>query len=270
MAIARLGAAALGIAAFAAADPAWAQQAAPADAPICPDRPSKANGVCTVPQGKLQLETGVAGWSLTKVGGAHSEVLAIGSSFLKLGLSDHSDLQIGFTPYARVTTKAGGVSDRISGFGDVVVRYKHRLTSDGAKAQIGIIPFVKIPTAKDGIGNGKVEGGIAVPIGFTIGKASLTFGPELDLLADADGRGRHAAIVNLVNVGLPVADRLTLALELWSNYNFDPDGTLRQASADAALAYLVSDRFQLDIGANAGLTKDTPDVEIYAGFSTYF
>lgn len=244
--------------------------AADAEPPICTDRPSKANGTCTVPAGKFQLEAGLAGWSLFKEGGVRAELLTLGSSFAKLGLTDRSDLQIGFTPNARVTVKADGETDRLSGFGDVVVRYKHRLTRDDAKAQIGIIPFVKIPTAKDGIGNGKVEGGIAVPIAFTIGKASLTFGPEVDLLADGDGKGRHAAVVNLVNVGLPVADRLTLYAELWSNFNFDPDGTIRQASADAALAYLVTDRLQLDVGANAGLTKDTPDIEVYAGVSTRF
>ncbi len=256
-----------GLALALAASPGHAADAEP---PICTDRPSKANGTCTVPAGKFQLEAGLAGWTLFKVDGVRAELLTLGSSFAKLGLTDRSDLQIGFTPYARVTVKAGGVTDHISGFGDVIVRYKHRLTRDDAKAQVGVIPFVKVPTAKDGIGNGKVEGGIAVPIAFTIGKASLTFGPEIDLLADVAGRGRHAAVVNLVNVGLPVADRLTLGLELWSNFNFDPDGTIRQASADAALAYLVTDRFQLDIGANAGLTKDTPDVEVYGGLSVRY
>ena len=254
----------------AAGPAAEAEAAAAAEAPICTDRPTKANGTCTVPAGTFQLEAGLAGWTLFKADGARAELLTIGSSFAKLGLTDRSDLQVGFTPYARATVKGDGETDRLSGFGDVVVRYKHRLTRDDARAQVGIIPFVKIPTAKDGIGNGKVEGGIAVPIGFTIGKASLTFGPELDLLADGDGKGRHVALVNLVNVGLPVADRLTLYGELWSNFNFDPDGTVRQASADAALAYLVNDRLQLDIGANAGLTKDTPDFEVYAGVSTRF
>lgn len=250
-----------------AASPAHAADAEP---PICTDRPTKANGTCTVPAGKFQLEAGLAGWSLFKEGGVRTELLTLGSSFAKLGLTDRSDLQIGFTPYARVTVKAGGVKDHLSGFGDVVVRYKHRLTRDDAKAHIGIIPFVKIPNAKDGIGNGKVESGIAVPIAFTIGKASLTFGPEVDLLADADGKGRHAALVNVVNVGLPVVDRLAFYGELWSNFNFDPDGTVRQASADAALAYLVTDRLQLDIGANAGLTRNTADIEIYAGVSSRF
>ena len=42
------------------------------------------------------------------------------------------------------------------------------------------------------------------------GPVTLTLGPEVDLLADADGDGRHAALVNLVNLSAPVAPRLTL------------------------------------------------------------
>lgn len=245
---------------------AHAQQAAP----ICTDRPTKANATCTVLPGKVQVESGLAGWSLTRLGGTRTELLTLGASFAKIGLTDRSDLQVGFTPYARLTVKEGGSRARASGFGDVVVRYKHRLTADGAKVQLGLIPFVKLPAAKDGLGNGKVEGGLAVPVSLPLGKATMTFGPELDLLADAEGDGRHVAVVNLVNLAVPVADRLTLAGELWTNVNFDPAGTVKQVTADAALAYALTNDMQLDAGANLGLTDDSPDIELYAGLSLRF
>jgi hypothetical protein len=136
--------------------------------------------------------------------------------------------------------------------------------------QLALIPFVKLPTAKRGIGNRKVEGGLAVPVSFGLGGITATLGPEADLLADGDGGGRHVALVNLINLSGTVAPRLTLAGELWSNVNFDPAGTVKQASADAALAYAVNDRLQLDTGVNLGLTRDTADVELYAGISVRF
>ena len=239
--------------------------------PICTDRPTKANATCTVPAGTVQLETSAIGWSLTKFGASETDLLTIGSSFVKLGLSGRSDLQIGLTPYVQLTAKQDGTRDRISGFGDVIVRYKHRITNDDAKVQLGIIPFVKLPTAKRPLGNRKVEGGIAVPVSFPFaGSATMTLGPEVDLLADSDGKGRHPAVVNLINIAGPIAPRLTFAGELWSNFNFDPAGTIKQASADAALAYAVSDDLQLDAGANFGLTRETADVELYAGASFRF
>lgn len=241
------------------------------DAAICTDRPTKANAVCTVPAGTIQLETSGLGWTMTEGGGSRAELLTIASTVAKVGLSDRSDLQIGFAPITRLTTKAGGSSERISGFGDIAVRYKHRLTDGDAPVQLALIPFVKLPTARDGLGNGKVEGGLAVPISFTLASpVTVTLGPELDLLADADGSGRHLALVNLVNLSLAVAPRLTAVGELWTNLNFDPQGTLEQISADAAVAYAIANDLQLDLGANVGLTADTPDLELYAGISLRF
>ena len=52
--------------------------------------------------------------------------------------------------------------------------------------------------------------------------------------------------------------------------NFDPARTVTLASADAALAYVVTNRLQIDGGANFGLNDDTPDVELYAGLSFRF
>lgn len=233
-------------------------------APICTDRPTKANAVCTVPSGHFQIESSGVAWSRTKTGGVETNSLTIGSSIVKYGLGDQADLQLGITPYSR--TRSNGSS--IAGFGDVIARYKHRLTGDGAPVQIAIIPFVRLPTAKRGIGNRKVEGGLAIPISFALaGPVIATLGPELDVLADSDGSGRHPAIVNLINLSAPVAPRLTLVGELWSNLSFDPAGTIEQASADAALAFSVSSNAQLDLGANLGLTRQTPDVEVYLGIS---
>jgi hypothetical protein len=236
-------------------------------APICADRPAKANATCTVPPGDWQLESGLADWLRLDSGGVRADTLVLGSSLLKLGLSDRSDLELGITPYVRVSS--GG--DHVSGFGDVTLRYKHRLTGEAAAVQLAVIPFVKLPTAKTGIGNGKAEAGLALPISFALaGPLTATLGPEVDWFADADGHGRHPAIVQVVNLSAQVAPRLSLAAELWANWNFDPAGTVKQASADVAAAYAITSNFQVDSGANVGLTRDTSDIEIYAGASIRF
>jgi hypothetical protein len=241
------------------------------ETPICTDRPTKANAICTVPVGKWQLESNAVGWSRAEAGGAEVSVWMVGPSVVKVGLSDRSDLQIGVTPYVHSESIADGIKSSASGFGDVTVRYKHRFTADGAAVQVAAIPFIKLPTADGDIGNGKVEGGLALPIAISTGSpVAVVLGPELDLLADADGHGRHVAVVNLVNVSGSVAPGLTLIGELWTMTNFDPADTVTLASADAALAYAVNNRLQLDLGANLGLNDNTPDVEIYAGLSIGF
>jgi len=240
------------------------------ETPICTDRPTKANAVCTVPVGEWQLESAAASWSRNGAGGMETRVTTFGSSVVKFGLTERSDLQVGMAPFVRVETEAGGVKSRQSGVGDLTVRYKHRLTADDAPVQVAAIPFVKLPTADGDIGNGKVEGGLAVPISVAAGAVTVVLGPELDMLADADGDGHHPALVNLINVAGPIAQGLTLVGELWTMTSFDPADRVTQASADAALAWAVSEQVQFDLGANFGLNRVTADVELYAGASVRF
>lgn len=246
-------------------------QALPAPGPICTDRPTKSNAVCTVPTGRVQIETDLFNWSRTAAAGARSDLLLYTNPTLKLGLSDSSDVQLNIAPYAEARSRAGDVRSRVRGVGDLVVRYKQRLTAPDGPVQIGLIPYLKIPTAKRGIGNGETEGGVILPVAIGLGGATLTLVPELDLLADATDPGdRHLQAQGVANLALGVAPRTTLAVEFWTAQNWDPAGSVRQYSADAALSYLVHDDLQLDVGGNVGLNEATPDVQLYLGLSTRF
>jgi len=236
---------------------------------ICADRPAKANAACTVPAGRVQLEIAAVDWSLTSSGGSRQELVSVGGSYVKLGLTDGSDLEIGLSPRTTLTSR-GVAGRRASGIGDTVIRYKRRLGGE-ARVQVALVPFLKLPTASRGLGNGAVEGGLVLPVSFTpAGSVTITLDPEIDILADSAGERRHLALANVVNVSAPVARRVTFSAELWSNLNLEPGGTIEQASADAALAVSVSNDVQLDVGANVGLTSATADFEAYAGVSLRF
>lgn len=245
---------------------------AAAEQPICADRPAKANSACTVPAGHWQIETGLADWTLDRSAGERDTLLVLGATAIKYALSDRSNLEIDVTPYVKATGRFAGAHDSASGFGDVLVRYKRRLTRDDAPVEVAFYPFVKLPTAKHPLGNGKVEAGVEFPVSINLGRSafSLAFDPEVDLLADSDRRGRHPAMVQVVDVNFAANSRLSFTAELWGRWNWDPAGTVRQASADGSIAYLVSNDVQLDAGANFGLNRATPDVELYGGVSVRF
>ena len=63
---------------------------------------------------------------------------------------------------------------------------------------------------------------------------------------------------------------VTLGAEVWSAQNLDPAGTVSQYSADVDAAWLIGKDTQLDAGANMGLNRATPDLEIYFGISERF
>ena len=248
--------------------PAATTPSAPA---LCTDRPTKATSACTVPQGMVQFESDIVNWTRSSDSGARTDVTLYSSPMLKYGLTDSTDIEASITPYETITTRDPTGKSKIGGVGDLYLRVKQRLTPSDAKAQFAIIPYVKIPTAKLGIGNRKVEGGVVGTGVFTLPDGfSLTVTPEVDALLDSNGHGHHAQFVGALNVGKTLSSTLTASAELWSAQNQDPAGHVGQYSADFALAYLAGPTLQLDAGTNIGLNRATPDVQAYAGISTRF
>lgn len=246
-----------------------AAAAADDPSPICAARPGSSTPPCTVPAGHFQVETGLADWSVQNLPSERDTSLAIGETTIKYGLTDRSDIEVDITPWQRATSSGPGFADRASGFGDITVSYKQQLTAPDAAVQVALQPVVKLPTAARSLGNGKWEGGLLVPVAIALGKSPFSLGltPEVDWLADADGSGHHAAMVQVASLGFAASNRLSLSAELWGQWDWDPGGTGKQASANASAAYLVSNNVQLDAGANFGLNDQTPDVELYTGVS---
>ena len=90
---------------------------------------------------------------------------------------------------------------------------------------------------------------------------------------NANDFGRHTNVQFLGNLSHAVADNVTGYFELWGQANNDPAKPNRQASLDLSLAWLVwkkSPSLQFDVGANIGLTPETPRLQLYVGVSQKF
>lgn len=256
---------------------AGAQSTTPASLPdtaapaLCTDRPTKSNAVCTVPAGMIQIESDLPNWTRNTDAGTRTDVLLYANPYVKLGLGPDTDVEANIAPYVDIRTHTGSTVDHARGVGDLYIRLKQRFTDPSRPLQVGIIPFVKAPVAKRGIGNREWEGGVALPVQYSLsGGWTLTTGPELDVLADGDGSGKHVQLVATANVAKALSPKLTAYAELWTAQNYDPAGTSRQYSADLAVAYLLTPTVQLDLGGNFGLNRTTPDAQITFGVSTRF
>ena len=238
---------------------------------ICTDRPSKATSACTVPQGSFQLETDLINWTRFDFEGTRSDTILYTNPTIKYGLTDSTDVEASITPYETVRTRDSSGVGKISGVGDLYLRVKQRLTSSDAKAQFALIPYIKIPTAKTGLGNRKVEGGLVATGVFTLPAGlSLTLTPEIDDLENANLDGHHAQVVGALNLSKSLSQKITANAELWTSQNYDPSGTVRQYSVDGALAYVPRSNLQFDAGANIGLNRYTPNVQLYLGVARRF
>lgn len=238
--------------------------------PICTDRPGKSSSTCTVPRGYWQMESSLADWSLTRREGVRSTSLALGSTAIKFGLSESMHVEVAGAPYVRNRERFAGERTSERGVGDVTVKVKKRLTPADAALSVALVPFMKLPTASKRIGNGKAEAGLVVPLSWALTDAiSLSSSPELDLIADADGDGYHLAGAGTLSLGVAASERLSLAAELWTGWDWDR-ATTRQASLGGNAAYRISDDVQIDGQLDFGLTRDSADVEVSGGVSMRF
>lgn len=261
--------ASIALALAAAATPALA---AGGSDPLCADRPGVATPPCTVPVGMIQVETTMVDWTRDRSGDVRTDELAIGESAVKLGVSDRLHVELILPPYVRARVRQGSARATMTGFGDLAFAAKYRLTGEAAPVEVALRPFVKLPTAKRSLGNGKVEGGIAVPIGFALPGSGLsaTVAPEITLAADSDGAGHHLATSQVASLGFPLGPRLGASAEVWGSWDFDPAGTIRQYGVAGSIAFLVTDDLQLDVGMVAGLNRAAPDLQLYSGVAFRF
>ncbi|HEY2444900.1 MAG TPA: transporter [Rhizomicrobium sp.] len=244
--------------------------------PFCTDRPTKGTGPCTVDAGHLQVESDIFNATLQENGGIDTDTFVYTSPNFRLGVSSGTDVELNLSPFVSVETRDRNTGRRtsVSGFGDMFLRVKTSLVGNGAgDFSAALDPFLKVPTAPAGIGNGAVEGGLVVPLQFTLGDVwSLSLVPEIDVLKNVDGGGRHPAGVAALGVTRQISPQVSVSAELWANVDGDPSGTVTQDSFDLAATWQPPGTvdLQFDIGANLGLNSNTPAAQLYAGISHRF
>ena len=243
---------------------------------LCTDRPTKSTSPCTVDAGHWQVESDVYNYTTQTTDGVTTTSQLFTNPTVKLGLTNNLDVEANIAPYEEVSTHdaAAGATTTASGVGDLFLKAKlNLLGDDGGNVGFALVPYVKVPTAPLGVGNGAVEEGILAPIQLALpANWQLVIDPEFDLLANSAGAGRHANISGLLSFGYPVTKTVTVSLEVWGDANFDPAGMVRQASFDLGAAWIPAKapNFQLDGGVNLGLNRATPGVQAYVGVSRRF
>lgn len=245
-----------------------AAAAAHAD-PICPDRPGKGTSPCTLADGHAQVELGLYDEATQRRGGVTTDTGNAGAALVKYGVSDSVDVEAGLALYQFQRTRDATGTAWSRGVGDLTLRAKWNPAGDGPVAFV-LEPYLKLPTAGGGTGNGHVEGGLVAPVSYDLGgNWSVAMTPEADLLLNGSGGGYHAQLVDVVGLGKSFGP-LTLGAEVWTSQNLDPAGTVSQYSADLDAALLADGDTQLDGGVNFGLNRATPDAEFYLGVSRRF
>jgi len=239
-----------------------------------PDRPTRSNGPLTVDAGRFQYETDLVSYTHSNTGGVSTRTFVGLDPTLKVGLTSRVDLELQFNGYTNTRVldpSTGSTLSRADGAGDFVIRTKINLFgNDSGAVALALIPYVKLPTAAPTLGNNQIEGGVIAPLSIKLPAGFvLTLVPEVDVLRNANDSGKHTNFVGVLDLGYAVTDHLTVFAEVYGAAGTDAH-TPPAYTADAAVAYLLTETIQLDAGVNVGLNRDTPNLQLYSGISQRF
>lgn len=241
------------------------------------DRPDKTESPYTVDAGHLQIEldafTFTHGRDTSNGANTVTESWAFAPINLKIGLCNEMDLQVIVETWnkARTHDRDTGTVTRQSGFGDMTARLKINLWgNDGGKTAFGLMPFVKIPTNQNGLGNNGVEGGIIFPLAVALpGGWDMGVMTEFDYIRNGGNSGYHSEFINSITFSHGIIGELGGYAEFFSAISTERHTTW-VGSLDFGLTYGLTKNIQLDAGVNIGVTKSAPDWNPFVGFSVRF
>ncbi len=229
-------------------------------------RPGQTESPIAVPKGYLQVETEIGSYSRDKNAGVTSTTTQVASTDFRYGIADGADIELIVSPYVRAHESGGGASDTLDGFGDVTLRARRTFFGEsGDGPSFALIGFVTLPTARDGLGADKVEGGlIATGVAPINDKTSLTL--TLGAADVHDGK-YEGDVYGGANISFALTDKAGVYVEAFADKTAHDDTA---ATIDLGGTYLLGKTTQLDAGVNLGVTDAADDVNVFVGWSHRF
>ena len=250
------------------AAPAYAQPAAQEESEICADRPGLASSTCIVERDRVQVELAID-WSFQEEGGERTDTFLAGDTVVRVGVDDKTEAQFGWTAFGSVRERSGGIATTDDSVGDAFVGMRRSLYDQGGVA-VALQGRFSLPIGGSAIGAGDWGAELLAPVTLEVGGLDLALTPSIAAASDADRRGRHLAYGLAAGAGFNLSKRLSAVIDLAVARDEDPLGATTEALAAFALAYLVANDLQVDIGAVIGLNEDAADLELYLGAAKRF
>jgi hypothetical protein len=232
------------------------------------DRPDITESPHSVVPGMFQVEMSFFDYERDGNRGLRQESWIFSQVNLKYGLATNSDLQLVFDVYGTNRSWEDGTRDRISGPGDVTLRFKQTLWgNDSGRTSLALMPFVTAPTGGE-MSADAWSGGIVMPFAMTLTeKLGLGLMGQMDLASDGETNGHDAEWLVTCALGYEFTDRWGGYTELVASWGEDRDSHFLSSSG---ITFAVTDDMVLDAGFRLGLNRAAPDLGIFTGMSIRF
>ncbi|TAE33833.1 MAG: transporter [Alphaproteobacteria bacterium] len=246
--------------------------------PMATERPSKTDSPYSLDAGRFQIESNLYGY-VQNDDCAHGTCAKSrqhfigGSTNLRIGLTDRMDIQFIGDLYRdnRIDDRTNNTRTQLQGYGDTLVRLKVNAFGNHPADQysLGVLPYIKLPTNQDNLGNDELEGGIGLPFNINFdGGWNLGGMTQLNVVTDG-GSGYDPAYVNSLIVGKALTSKLSAYTEFYT-YRADQSGAQWLNTLDFGTVYAVTDNFRIDANVHLGVTDAADDVNFFVGTAYRF
>lgn len=211
--------------------------------PLCPDR--GAIQPCIVDEGYIQVEVG-----LIDSFDDPDSTLILNDSVVRIGLTQSTEVQFGFSPWVRKQGKVGQ--------GDLRINVRQNLKND--QLSLAVQPMAILPTGSKNTTQGQLGVGIALPVTYDLSSdTQLYISPTVMALPST-----VSSI--LLGVNQTIYGPFGGTVELFAQKGAGQT----QASFDLTGVWTASSNVEVDVNANIGMTSDTPDLELSLGITRRF
>jgi len=236
------------------------------------DGPTKTASPYTVDAGHFQLEMNLVSYTYDRSPSRgprrRLDEWSIAPMNLKVGLLNQVDAQLLLETYEVDRERTRRRRETRRGFGDVTLRLKYNFWgNDDGRTAFAAMPYVKLPTSEDHVGNPGVEGGLILPLEVSLPRDFDTgLMTRLDAVRDSDRRGYHAEFVHSIDLSRDLVGKLSGDVEWFSDVSTER-GAAWVSTFDAGLTYRLTPNVEIEVGVDIGLTRSADDVDSFVGLA---
>lgn len=243
------------------------------------DRPDVTESPFTVDAGRFQVETTLFGYSRSRPDdmGVVTDTYEVGTTNLRIGLTNNTEFNIVWQPYGMVRTyDPAGPVPRQSGIGGLNLRMKFNLWGNDNFEKPGdtafaLLPYVSLPTdRKNGISPEYGEVGLIIPFAIKLSdKFGLGLSAAVASVHNETTPRYHAEYAATASLSYEWTEALGTYYEIGGRFGLDdPRGDI--VFVGTGVTYKLNKNLQVDAGINFGLTKAADVVNPFVGISARF
>jgi Putative MetA-pathway of phenol degradation len=231
------------------------------------DRPSVSTSTITVPPAALQIESGVE-YSRSRVSHGQTEQQFLTDVLFRTGISSRIEARLDINPVVWLKDADSNV-----GLGDITLSVKYRFFDSPEGSwwpSLGVLPFVKLPSARSPIGSERVDVGCTALASFDL-PWQLSLDANVGLAGVGQTEGASFLLQETVSAALSrqITDRWSVYGEVF--YSSPSERHTRDVVGfDTGFQFLVLPRVVLDMAAQVARGTPGPDFAIRAGLSVRF